>query len=83
MTVYNITKLIDTKTINAIKIRYNLKRVQVMYSDWLNEFGLRLLPKEQVHNDLKELLLKYIVDKFDLMNENIYKLTSYPKCNER
>ena len=45
MTVYNITKLIDTKTLNAIKIKYNLKRVQVMYSDWFNEFGLKLLPK--------------------------------------
>ena len=83
MTVYNITKLIDTKTLNAIKVRYNLKRIQVMYSDWFNEFGLRLLPKEQVHNDLKELLLKYIIDKFDLMNESIGKLTSYPKCSER
>ena len=43
MTVYNITKVIDKTLLNSIKAFLNVDKVTVLYTDWGNKFGVRVM----------------------------------------
>jgi len=76
MTVYNITKLIDFETMSTIKKYLNVNKLSLRYSDWFNEFGL--YTKENYSKNKKEICLKFLVKKYNLMNCEINLLTKYP-----
>lgn len=76
MTVYNITKLIDFKTIKTIKQYLNIDKLTLRYSDWFNDFGL--YTKEIHDQKKKKRCLEYLIKKYNLMNYKIDTLTKYP-----
>lgn len=76
MTVYNVTKLIDFKTINTIKRYLNVDKLTLRYSDLLNDF--ELYTKETHNQKKKRRCTKYLIKKYDLMNYKIDTLTIYP-----
>ena len=54
MTVYNITKVIDKRLLNSIKTFLNADKVTVLYTDFGNSFGVKVLDK--FHNVRKDRL---------------------------
>ena len=42
MTVFNITKAVNKSLVNSIERYLNNGRVDILYTDWGNEFGVRL-----------------------------------------
>lgn len=78
MTVYNISKLFTTKEINSFKKFLNTDRVQPLYSDFTNNFGVKL-GHSYYSKKRKELILKIITDKCKTMSISI--LTDNPKIN--
>lgn len=42
MTVYNVTQMLSKEQQSALKKFLDVERVQVMFSDWTYDFGLRL-----------------------------------------
>lgn len=76
MTVYNVTKLIDFKTLNTIKQYLNVDKLTLRYSDWLNDF--KLYTKETHDQKKKRRCIKYLIKKYNLMNYKIDTLTKYP-----
>lgn len=81
MTVYNITKLIDFKTLETIKKYLNVNKISLRYSEWLNDFGL--YTKEICDQQKKERCLKYLIKKYELNKYYISALTSYPIINRK
>lgn len=76
MTVYNVTKLIDSKTMKTIKRYLNVDKLTLRYSDWSNDFGL--YTKEIYDQKKKRRCLEYLIKKYNLMNYKIDTLTKYP-----
>ena len=81
MTVYNVTKLIDFKTIKAIKQYLNVDKLTLRYSDWLNDF--ELYTKETYDQKKKKRCIEYLIKKYDLMNYKIDTLTKYPIISKK
>ena len=80
MTVYNITKVIDKTLLNSIKAFLNVDKVTVLYMDWGNKFGVRVLNK--FHNASKErlnIISKVLWNKLSL--EPITIFTNCPKVD--
>ena len=78
MTVYNITKVIDKRLLNSIKIFLDVDKVTVLYTDFGNKFGVKTLDK--FNNIRKERL--DIVSKV-LWNKLSQKLiTTFTNCPE-
>ena len=76
MTVYNVTKLIDFKTLNIIKKYLNVNKLTLRYSDWLNDF--ELYTKETYDQNKKRRCIQYLIKKYNLMNYKIDMLTMCP-----
>lgn len=76
MTVYNITSLIDFNTIQAVKKYLSVNKLTLRYSDWFNNF--ELYTKENYNHKKKERCIKYLIEKYNLMNYKINTLTRYP-----
>lgn len=76
MTVHNITKLIDIKTMETIKKYLQVNKISLRYSEWFNDFGL--YTKEPCDKKKKERCLRFLIKKYNLMQCFISTLTSYP-----
>lgn len=78
MTVYNISKLFTIKEINSFKKFLNTDKVQPLYSDYTNGFGVKL--GYTYHSKRrKDLIIKIITNKCKTMSISI--LTNNPKIN--
>lgn len=78
MTVYNISKLFTTKEIDSFKRFLNTDKVQPLYSDFTNEFGVKL--GYSYHSKRrKELVIKIITDRCKSMSISI--LMDNPKID--
>lgn len=65
MTVYNVTKL-NPSVAKAVAKYLGVTTVQLTYSDWLIEFGVRVKDKSernQVPKDKRERVKKYLMEK--------------------
>lgn len=61
MTVYNITKTFDKGFINAFKAYLNCSKLEIRYSDWLNDINIFTYNSDTtVIKNKKELCLKRI-----------------------
>ena len=80
MTVYNITKVIDKTLLNSIKAFLNVDKVTVLYTDFGNSFGVKVLDKfHNVRKDRLETISKVLWNKFSL--EPIRTFTDCPKID--
>lgn len=82
MTVFNITKAVNKSLVNAIERYLNNGRVDILYADWGNEFGVRFKTRNNNHG-VKKIKFK-VVNKVlwhELGSEPITKLTSCPRIN--
>ena len=77
MTVYNITKVIDKTLLNSIKAFLNVDKVTVLYTDWGNKFGVRVM--NNTNRDKANIISKLLWSKLSL--EPITKFTSCPKVD--
>lgn len=78
MTVYNISKLFTVKEINSFKRFLNTDKVQPLYSDFTNSFGVKL--GYSYHSKKrKELIIKIITNKCKTISISI--LTDNPEVN--
>lgn len=77
MTVYNITKVIDKTLLNSIKAFLNADKVTVLYTDWGNKFGVRIM--NNTNKDKASIISKLLWDK--LCHEPITKFTNCPKVD--
>ena len=78
MTIYNITKMLTRKDIDAIKKYLQVDKILFMYSSW-NQFGLRA--NKEVKQAKISACLSYLHKKYNLGQALIKDLTSYPKIN--
>ena len=61
MTIYNVTKTFDKGFINALKAYLNCSKLEVRYSDWLNDINIYTYNSNTiVIKNKKELCLKRI-----------------------
>lgn len=83
MTVFNITKAVNKSLVNSIERYLNNGRVDILYTDWGNEFGVRF--KIRNNHGIKKIKFK-VVNKV-LWNElgckPVTKFTSCPKIDSR
>ena len=80
MTIYNVTKVIQQSTVNAIRQYLNVDKVTVLYSDWGNEFGIKCNPKAKDTGKIqrcKDLLWN------EYKNVSLLELTTCPKIDAR
>ena len=77
MTVYNITKVIDKTLLNSIKAFLNVDKVTVLYTDWGNKFGVRVM--DNTNKDKANIISKLLWNKLSL--EPITKFTNCPKVD--
>lgn len=68
MTVYAINNLINKEQIESYKKYLGVKHFTVMYSDWANEFNIRIAKGHRCNEQKKQLVLKRIIQMNDLMN---------------
>lgn len=71
MTVYAINNLITKEHINVYKKYLGVKHFTLMYSDWLNEFSIRISKGERYDKHKKNLILKRIIQTYKLRNLSI------------
>lgn len=71
MTVYAINNLISKEHINVYKKYLGVKHFTLMYSDWLNDFNIRISKGERYYKHKKNLILKRIIQTYKLMNLSI------------
>lgn len=61
MTVYNVTKTFNKGFVNALKAYLNCSKLEIRYSDWLNEVNIYIYNERvRVIKNKKELCLKRI-----------------------
>ena len=61
MTVYNVTKTFDKGFINALKAYLNCNKLEIRYSDWLNDVNIFIYDTSTiVMKNKKRLCLKRI-----------------------
>ena len=77
MTVYNITKVIDKTLLNSIKAFLNVDKVTVLYTDWGNKFGVRVM--NNTNRDKANIINKLLWNKLSL--EPITIFTNCPKVD--
>ena len=78
MTIYNITKMLTRKDINAIKKYLQVDKILFMYNSW-NKFNLRA--DKEVNKAKIKACLSYLHKKYNLGQALIKDLTSYPTVN--
>ena len=78
MTIYNITKMLTRKDINAIKKYLQVDKILFMYNSW-NKFNLRA--DKEVNKAKIKACLSYLHKKYNLGQALIKDLTSYPTIN--
>ena len=78
MTIYNITKMLTHKDINAIKKYLQVDKILFMYNSW-NKFNLRA--DKEVNKAKIKACLSYLHKKYNLGQALIKDLTSYPTVN--
>ena len=61
MTVFNVTKATPTGVVNAVKTYLKSSRVQIMYSDWLNQFGVKIKEGEFPPTEKLRIVEKYLM----------------------
>lgn len=80
MTVYNITKVIDKRLLNSIKIFLNADKVTVLYTDFGNTFWVKVLDKfHNVRKDRLNTVSKVLWNK--LSQKLITTFTNCPKVD--
>ena len=80
MTVYNITKVIDKRLLNSIKIFLNADKVTILYTSFGNSFGVKTLDKfHNVRKDRLKTVSKVLWNKLSL--KLITTFTSCPKVD--
>lgn len=82
MTAFNITKAVNKSLVNSIERYLNNGRVNILYTDWRNEFGVRFKTRNNNHG-VKKIKFK-VVNKVlwhELGNEPITKFTSCPRID--
>ena len=79
MTVYNITKVIDKTLLNSIKAFLNVDKVTVLYTDWGNKFGVRVM--DNTNKDKANIISRLLWNKLSL--EPITIFTGCPKVDVR
>lgn len=80
MTVYNITKVIDKRLLNSIKIFLNADKVTVLYTDFGNTFWVKVLDKlHNVRKDRLNIVSKVLWNK--LSQKLITMFTNCPKVD--
>lgn len=80
MTVYNITKVIDKRLLNSIKIFLNANKVIVLYTDFSNTFWVKVLDKfHDVRKDRLNTVNKVLWNK--LSQKLITTFTNCPKVD--
>ena len=77
MTVYNITKVIDKTLLNSIKAYLNADKVTVLYTDWGNKFGVRVM--NNTNKDKANIISKLLWNKLSL--EPITMFINCPKVD--
>ena len=77
MTVYNITKVIDKTLLNSIKAFLNVDKVTVLYTDWGNKFGVRVM--NNTNRDKANIINKLLWNQLSL--EPITMFTNCPKVD--
>ena len=77
MTVYNITKVIDKTLLNSIKVYLNVSKVTVLYTDWGNKFGVRVM--NNTNRDKANIISRLLWNKLSL--EPITMFTNCPKVD--
>ena len=61
MTVYNVTKTFDKGFVSALKAYLNSNKLEIRYSDWLNDINIFTYDKSTtVMENKKELCLKRV-----------------------
>ena len=61
MTVYNVTKTFDKGFVNALKAYLNCSKLDIRYSDWLNDINIFIYDTDTtVIKNKKELCLKRV-----------------------
>ena len=78
MTIYNITKMLTRKDINAIKKYLQVDKILFMYNSW-NKFNLRA--DKEVNKAKIKACLSHLHKKYNLGQALIKDLTSYPTVN--
>ena len=78
MTIYNITKMLTHKDINAIKKYLQVDKILFMYNSW-NKFNLRA--DKEVNKAKIKACLSYLNKKYNIGQALIKDLTSYPTVN--
>ena len=80
MTVYNITKVIDKRLLNSIKTFLNTDKATILYTDFGNTFGVKVLDKFQnVRKDRLNTVSKVLWNK--LSRKLITTFTNCPKVD--
>ena len=80
MAVYNITKVIDKRLLNSIKTFLNADKVTVLYTDFGNSFGVKVLDKfHNVRKDRLNTVRKVLWNKLKL--KPIETFTDCPKVD--
>lgn len=77
MAVYNITKVIDKTLLNSIKTFLNADKVTVLYTDWGNKFGVRVL--NNTNKDKARIISRLLWNK--LCHEPITMFTNCPRID--
>ena len=77
MAVYNITKVVSKSLLNSIKKYLNTDKVTVLYADWGNKFGVRVINNIDKHKT--SIISKFLWNK--LCHEPITKFTNCPKVD--
>lgn len=75
--IYNVTKLFDEYSLNALKAFLNVHKIQVFYSDTLNNFSLNLI--ESCSKSRKDIVRKVIERQMSTIP--ITELINCPKIN--
>ena len=83
MTVFNITKVVNKNLINAIEKYMDNGKLNILYTDWGNEFGIRF--KTRKNHGINKIKFKAVNKMLwhELGSEPITKFTSCPKIDIR
>lgn len=87
MTVYNITEFIKThdehNTLETVKKHYELTKIQIMFSDWFIDYGIKTVPKNVLTEEQKKAIIKLLDKRTGMDSETpMYVLQAYPKVNK-
>ena len=83
MTVFNITKAVNKSLVNAIEKYMDNGKLNILYTDWGNEFGIRF--KTRKNHRINKIKFKAVNKMLwhELGSEPITKFISCPKIDIR